>query len=301
MNNPPESPVIPSAPSTAALALDRLLGIMARLRDPKNGCPWDLEQSFRTIVPHTIEEAYEVADAIERDDMKALPGELGDLLFQVVFYSQMAAEAGHFRMADVLAAINDKMIARHPHVFGSASIETAEAQTVAWEVQKANERAAEAAAAGRAISVLDGVAAGLPALTRAEKLQKRAARIGFDWPEAAPVIDKVEEEIAELKAELGDRKPERLDEELGDLLFACANLARHLGVDPEGALRRANQKFERRFKRMESMAAAESGTDASRTGAVGTGGGQVAMPRSLEQLEALWQRVKAEEGKSAPR
>jgi ATP diphosphatase len=295
MNNPPESPAIPGAPSTAALALDRLLGIMARLRDPKNGCPWDLEQSFRTIVPHTIEEAYEVADAIERDDMKALPGELGDLLFQVVFYSQMAAEEGHFRMADVLAAINDKMIARHPHVFGSASIETAEAQTLAWEVQKANERAAEAAAAGRAISVLDGVAAGLPALTRAEKLQKRAARIGFDWPETAPVIDKVEEEIGELKAELGDRKPERLDEEMGDLLFACANLARHLGVDPEGALRRANQKFERRFKQMESMAAAESGT-----GAIGTGGGQVTMPRSLEQLEALWQRVKAEEGKPAP-
>jgi ATP diphosphatase len=295
MSNPPDFPSIPGAPSAAALALDRLLGIMARLRDPKSGCPWDLEQSFRTIVPHTIEEAYEVADAIERDDMKALPGELGDLLFQVVFYSQMAAEAGHFRMADVLTAINDKMIARHPHVFGSASIETAEAQTVAWEVQKANERAAEAAAAGRAISVLDGVAAGLPALTRAEKLQKRAARIGFDWPEAAPVIDKVEEEIGELKAELGDRKPERLDEELGDLLFACANLARHLGVDPEGALRRANQKFERRFKRMESMAAAQNGTGAS-----GTGGGQVTMPRSLEQLEALWQRVKAEEGKPAP-
>ncbi|WP_395020170.1 nucleoside triphosphate pyrophosphohydrolase [Dongia sp.] len=292
MNNPLE-PAIPSAaaPSAAARALDRLLAIMARLRDPKDGCPWDLEQSFRTIVPHTIEEAYEVADVIERDDMKALPGELGDLLFQVVFYSQMASEAGHFRMEDVLAAINDKMIARHPHVFGSASIETAAAQTVAWEVQKAKERAAEAAAAGRAVSVLDGVAAGLPALTRAEKLQKRAARIGFDWPEAAPVIDKVEEEIAELKAELGDRNPERLDEELGDLLFACANLARHLGVDPEGALRRANQKFERRFKRMEALAGAGSGS----------GGGQVAMPTSLEQLEALWQRVKAEEAKPASR
>jgi MazG family protein len=243
-------------------------------------------------VPHTIEEAYEVADAIERDDMKALPGELGDLLFQVVFYAQMAAEAGHFRMEDVLGAINDKMIARHPHVFGTASIETAAAQTVAWEAQKAKERAAEAAAAGRSMSVLDGVAAGLPALTRAEKLQKRAARIGFDWPEAAPVIDKVEEELSELKAELGEpRKPERLDEEMGDLLFACANLARHLGVEPEGALRRANQKFERRFKRMEALAAAERGT----------GAGQVAMPTSLEQLEALWQRVKAEEGKPAPR
>jgi MazG family protein len=292
MNNPSE----PSTPSAAALALDRLLAIMARLRDPRNGCPWDLEQTFRTIVPHTIEEAYEVADAIERDDLKALPGELGDLLFQVVFYSQMAAEEGHFRMEDVLAAINDKMIERHPHVFGTASIETAEAQTVAWEVQKAKERAAEAAAEGRAISVLDGVAAGLPALTRAEKLQKRAARIGFDWPQAEPVIDKVEEEIAELKAELGEhRQPERLDEVMGDLLFACANLARHLGVDPEGALRRANQKFERRFKRMEALAAAENVPDAK-----GSGEGQVAMPTSLEHLEALWQRVKAEEGKSAP-
>jgi len=287
MNDPLE----PSVPSAAALAMDRLLAIMARLRDPKGGCPWDLEQSFRTIVPHTIEEAYEVADAIERDDFKALPGELGDLLFQVVFYSQMAAEAGHFRMEHVIAAINTKMIERHPHVFGSTSIETAEAQTVAWEVQKAKERAAEAAASGRAISVLDGVAAGLPALTRAEKLQKRAARIGFDWPEAEPVIDKVEEEIAELKAELGEqRKPARLDEEMGDLLFACANLARHLGVEPEGALRRANAKFERRFKRMEAMNAAESGS----------GVGQVTMPTSLEHLEALWQRVKAEEGKPAP-
>jgi len=287
MNNPLEPPPIPGAPSAAALAMDRLLAIMARLRDPRNGCPWDLEQSFRTIVPHTIEEAYEVADAIERDDLKALPGELGDLLFQVVFYSQMAAEAGHFRIDDVLAAINDKMIERHPHVFGTASIETAEAQTVAWEVQKAKERAAEAAAEGRAISVLDGVATGLPALTRAEKLQKRAARIGFDWPEAAPVLDKIEEEIGELKAEMTDRPDgSRLDEEMGDLLFACANLARHLGVEPEGALRRANQKFERRFKRMEALAAAETGSDK-------------AMPTALEHLEALWQRVKDEEKRSA--
>ena len=278
MNNALEPPV----PSAAALAMDRLLAIMARLRDPKNGCPWDLDQSFRTIVPHTIEEAYEVADAIERDDMKALPGELGDLLFQVVFYSQMASEAGHFRMEDVIAAINAKMIDRHPHVFGDANIETAAAQTVAWEVQKAKERAAEAAAEGRAVSVLDGVAAGLPALTRAEKLQKRAARIGFDWPEAEPVIEKVEEEIEELKAEMTARPDaQRLDEELGDLLFACANLARHLGVDPEGALRRANAKFERRFKRMEAMAAAENASGA--------------MPATLEHLEELWQRVKAEE------
>ncbi len=275
----------PTPPSPAALALDRLLQIMAKLRDPNSGCPWDLEQTFRTIVPHTIEEAYEVADAIECDDMQALPGELGDLLFQVVFYSQMASEGGHFRMEDVLEAINAKMIDRHPHVFGSADIATAEAQTVAWEVQKAKERAAEAAAAGRAISVLDGVAAGLPALTRAEKLQKRAARIGFDWPEASQVIDKIEEEIGELRAELPERKPERLDEEMGDLLFACANLARHVGVEPEGALRRANAKFERRFKRMEAIAAAENASKA--------------MPAALEAMEELWQRVKAEEKKSA--
>lgn len=282
---------LPAAPSPSAQGLDRLLDIMARLRDPTNGCPWDLEQTFRTIVPHTIEEAYEVADAIERDDVKALPGELGDLLFQVVFYAQMAAEAGYFGMADVIAAINAKMIERHPHVFGTASIATAEAQTVAWEVQKAKERAAEAAASGRAVSVLDGVAAGLPALTRAEKLQKRAARIGFDWPAAGPVIEKIEEEIAELRAEMTEAPaPARLDEEMGDLLFACANLARHLGVDPEGALRRANAKFERRFKRMEAIAATESGSGES----------QVAMPTSLDRLEALWQRVKAEEGKPAP-
>jgi MazG family protein len=219
-----------------------------------------------------------------------------------VFYAQMAAEEGKFRMEDVIAAINAKMIERHPHVFGNADIATSAAQTVAWEVQKAKERAAEAAAAGRAVSVLDGVAAGLPALTRAEKLQKRAARIGFDWPEAGPVIDKVEEEIAELKEELGEgRKPERRDEEMGDLLFACANLARHLGVDPEGALRRANAKFERRFKRMEVLAAGEAGLDADGSGAApnGSGGGQVAMPTSLERLEALWQRVKAEEVKPA--
>jgi ATP diphosphatase len=281
----------PSLPSTAAVAMDRLLAIMVQLRDPKNGCPWDLEQTFRTIVPHTIEEAYEVADVIERDDLKALPGELGDLLFQVVFYAQMASEAGLFRMDDVIGAINTKMIERHPHVFGTANIESAAAQTVAWEVQKAKERAAEAAAAGRPLSVLDGVAAGLPALTRAEKLQKRAARIGFDWPDAAPVIDKVEEEIAEVKAELIERDAQRLDEEMGDLLFACTNLARHLGVDSEGALRRANAKFERRFKRMEAIAAAENGSGVS----------QVTMPTSLERLEALWQRVKAEEGRSAPR
>jgi MazG family protein len=274
---------LPSEPVSAAF--DRLLAIMARLRDPRNGCPWDLEQSFRTIVPHTIEEAYEVADAIERDDFASLPGELGDLMFQVVFYAQMASEAGRFSMADVLNAINAKMIARHPHVFGDAVIETAEAQTGAWEAKKAEERAGEAAAAGRRSGVLDGVASGLPALTRAEKLQRRTARVGFDWPEAAPVLDKLDEEIAELRAEMTDRPdPGRVDEEIGDLLFTVVNLARHLGVDPEGSLRRAGRKFERRFRRMEEIAGEE-----------GSGDGQQPLPTSLEDLEALWGRVKAEE------
>jgi len=278
--------------STAAAAFERLLGIMAKLRDPNGGCPWDLEQSFRTIAPHTIEEAYEVADTIERDDLKALPGELGDLMFQVVFYAQMAAEAGLFRMEDVLAAINGKMIDRHPHVFGQADIATASAQTVAWETQKAAERAREAAAEGRQAATLDGVAAGLPALTRAEKLQRRAARVGFDWPEVAPVLDKVREEIAEIEAEMdGSADPERLDEEVGDLLFAAVNLARHLKVDAEGALRRANRKFERRFRRMEELAAESREVQS----AGGSGGSQVGLPSSLEGLEALWARVKAEE------
>jgi len=280
------------SPSPAAASFERLLGIMAKLRDPNGGCPWDLEQSFRTIAPHTIEEAYEVADTIERDDLAALPGELGDLMFQVVFYAQMAAEAGLFRMEDVLQAINGKMIDRHPHVFGQADIATASAQTVAWETHKAAERAKDAAASGRQAATLDGVVTGLPALTRAEKLQRRAARVGFDWPEAAPVLDKVREEIAEIETEMaacGDA--ERLDEEVGDLLFAAVNLARHLKVDAEGALRRANRKFERRFRRMEELAA--QGGDVQSAG--GSGGSQVGLPSSLEGLEALWARVKAEE------
>jgi ATP diphosphatase len=282
--------------SPAASAFERLLGIMARLRDPKGGCPWDLEQNFRTIAPHTIEEAYEVADTIERDDLKALPGELGDLMFQVVFYAQMAAEAGLFRMEDVLAAINGKMIERHPHVFGQADIATASAQTVAWETQKAAERAREAAAAGRKIGTLDGVVTGLPALTRAEKLQRRAARVGFDWPEARPVLDKVREEIGEIESEIAaGADPQKLDEEVGDLLFAAVNLARHLKVDAEGALRRANRKFERRFRRMEELAAAKGEAQS------GSGDGQAGLPSSLEGLEALWARVKAEERGAAPR
>jgi ATP diphosphatase len=270
-----------AAPSEDLRPMDRLLAIMVRLRDPKAGCPWDLEQDFSTIVPHTIEEAYEVADAIERGDMEGLKGELGDLLFQVVFYAQMAREGGLFSFEEIVRGLNEKMIKRHPHVFAQAEIGSAAAQTEAWEEQKAAERMAEAAARGEAISQLDGVPLGLPALTRAIKLQKRAARIGFDWPEAAQVLDKIAEEADEIKTEMANGgAPARLADEVGDLLFAVANLARHLGLDPEQSLRGANAKFERRFRRLEALLAIEHGAGA-RPG--------------LEALEALWQRVKREE------
>ena len=268
-----------TSPSPAAIALDRLLAIMARLRDPQDGCPWDLEQNFVTIAPHTIEEAYEVADAINQNDMPALKGELGDLLFQVVFYAQMAREAGDFSMVDVIESINNKMIERHPHVFSDKKIETVAAQTVAWETRKAEERAK--ARAGRPISELDGVALNLPALTRAEKLQKRAARVGFDWTETDHVLAKVREELAEVEVEIEGRAPiERVVDEIGDLLFVCANLARHLKVDPEAALRQANGKFERRFRRIEAILADEGKTTAE---------------VDLDRMEAAWQQAKVEE------
>ncbi len=268
------------APSPAAIALDRLLAIMTRLRDPNGGCPWDLEQSFATIVPHTIEEAYEVADAIAQNDMPGLKGELGDLLFQVVFYAQMAQEAGDFAMVDIIESINNKMIERHPHVFSEEKIETVAAQTVAWEARKAEERAKNAKA-GEPVSALDGVALGLPALTRADKLQKRAARVGFDWPETDQVLDKVREELAEVQAEIDTQAPqERLIDEIGDLLFVCANLARHLKVDPEASLRQANGKFERRFRRIETILAAE---------------GKTTEQVDLDRMEAAWQQAKREE------
>jgi nucleoside triphosphate diphosphatase len=258
--------------------LDRLLAIMARLRDPVRGCPWDREQSFGTIAPYTIEEAYEVADAVERNDMSALKDELGDLLFQVVFHSRLAEEQQAFAFDDVVAAIVDKMERRHPHVFGDTEIASAEAQTEAWERHKAAERRDRARRTGAAMSVVDGIALALPALMRAVKLQSRAARIGFDWPEASPVFDKLAEETAELKAELArgaDRR--RLEDEMGDLLFAATNLARKLDIDPEAALRHANAKFERRFRRVEALAAErETGAD-------------------LDALEALWQEVKRDE------
>ena len=269
-------------PSPELPSIDRLLAIMAQLRDPEGGCPWDVKQNFATIAPYTIEEAYEVADAIEQNDMAALKDELGDLLLQVVFHARMAEEAGHFAFADVAAAIGEKMISRHPHVFDDHRADTAEDVKVTWEEQKAKERAAKAAANGGApVSALDGVTAALPALLRAEKLQKRAARVRFDWPGAAPVFDKIEEEIAEIKEVMDQgHDPDRLEDEVGDLLFVVVNLARHLKIDPESALRRTNAKFERRFRGMESKLAAE---------------GKTAETQSLDALEELWQAVKREE------
>jgi MazG family protein len=258
--------------------LARLLEIMARLRDPQGGCPWDREQNFSTIAPYTIEEAYEVADAIARRDPAALKDELGDLLFQVVFHARMAEEAGMFAFDDVALAIADKMERRHPHVFGAAEVASVAAQNDAWEAHKAAERRDQALATGVPGSVLDGVAHALPALLRADKIQKRAARIGFDWPDARPVFDKLKEEIAELESEL-QKPPERraLEDEMGDILFAAANLARKLDIDPETALRRATAKFERRFRRVETLAA------------------ERAADSDLDTLEALWQHVKREE------
>jgi ATP diphosphatase len=266
----------------AGSALARLLHVMARLRDPQGGCPWDLEQDFATIAPYTIEEAYEVADAIARGDMADLEDELGDLLLQVVYHARMAEEAGHFDFARVAAGIAEKMIRRHPHVFGEAEVASAAAQTRAWEETKALEREAKAGArgAGRR-GLLDDLPLALPALTRAQKLQRRAARVGFDWPALAPVVAKIEEELAELKAELADAAPkERLADEVGDLLFALVNLARHLEVDGEAALRATNAKFERRFRAIEDALRAR---------------GRRLEEASLDEMEALWQEAKAAE------
>jgi len=271
----------PIAADVSEGAVRMLLDVMAKLRSPQGGCPWDLEQTFATIAPYTIEEAYEVADAIERQDMAALKDELGDLLLQVVFHAQMAREAGSFDFEAVAAAIAEKMVRRHPHVFGDVTIETADAQTVAWEDHKEKERRAKASAEGRAPSVLDGVASGLPALMRAIKLQRRAARVGFDWPNAADVFIKIDEELSEIKSEIDNAcPPERIQDEIGDLLFAVVNLARHLDVDPEASLRHANAKFERRFRQVEA-----------RLGAAGRSAADV----GPDALEALWQQVKASE------
>jgi ATP diphosphatase len=256
--------------------IGELLEIMRRLRAPKGGCPWDLEQTFDTIAPYTIEEAFEVADAIARKDMAALKDELGDLLFQSVYHTQMAAEAGAFDFKDVVRAICAKMIHRHPHVFGDAKVDTAADQTSRWEDLKAEERAAKNAG-----SVLDGLPAGLPALKQAEKFQNRAARVGFDWPEAKQVLDKIDEEIGEIKTAMADGAgPDRIRDEIGDLLFAVVNLARKIGIDPGMALRGTNLKFDRRFRRIEGFLKAE---------------GRSPDQATLEEMEALWVKAKAEE------
>jgi ATP diphosphatase len=259
---------------TASPDLQRLLEIMARLRDPISGCPWDVAQSFKTIAPYTIEEAYEVAEAAELGDAPALKDELGDLLLQVVFHARMAEEAGGFAFNDVARAISDKMVRRHPHVFGDAAIASAAAQTVAWEEQKATEREAKGAA-----SALDGIGSGLPALSRAAKLQRRAARVGFDWREVAPIFDKIEEEIAELRAAM-DEGAARIEDEIGDLLFSVVNLARRLETDPEQALRGACRKFERRFRHVEERLKAQ---------------GKAPGAASLDEMEAEWQWAKSAE------
>lgn len=251
-----------------------LLGLMAKLRNPNGGCAWDQEQTFATIAPYTIEEAYEVADAIERGDMVDLKGELGDLLFQVVFHAQMADEAGHFGFADVVDAIETKMIRRHPHVFGDAAARSSSQQTAEWEVIKAAERVARDADAG----VLDDVPRTLPALPRAAKLQKRAAHVGFDWPSTDEVFAKLDEEIGELKQALHDgSSPEHIESEIGDILFVLANLARKLGHDPEKALASTNAKFVRRFKDVEQALSAK---------------GKSPSTSSLEEMDGLWDEAK---------
>jgi ATP diphosphatase len=267
--------------------LPDLLHLMARLRDPQHGCPWDLKQDFRSIVPHTLEEAYEVADAIERGDFEHLPGELGDLLFQVVYYSQLAREEGRFDFAQVIDAITRKLVRRHPHVFPDGdlygALDTPRLDEAAikerWEDIKAEERA-EKAAAPEQLSLLDDVPSTLPALSRAAKLQKRAAQVGFDWPEALPVLDKVREELDEVLEAMSENDGPAIAEELGDLLFAVVNLTRHLNTDPETALRAANAKFERRFRFIE-QALRDAGRPIENCG--------------LEELDALWGEAKKAE------
>jgi MazG family protein len=256
-----------------------LLQIMAQLRDPEKGCPWDLKQTYATIVPYTLEEAYEVADAIEQGDMAELRDELGDLLFQVVFYSQIAREEGHFDFEQVAAGICEKMLRRHPHVFADAQFDDEHSLRRAWEETKAAERAAKQEQTDP--SQLAGVTRALPALLRAHKLQKKAAEVGFDWPDVSGAFDKTHEEIAEVEQALQQGDPEHLEEELGDLLFAMVNIVRLLGFKAEHSLRRANDKFERRFRRMEQLLSADGQNDLKCL--------------DLDTLEAAWEAAKREE------
>ncbi len=256
-------------------ALPRLLSIMAQLRDPQSGCPWDVEQTFSSIVPHTLEEAYEVAQAIADNDMTALQEELGDLLLQVVFHAQMAKEAGHFSFDEVAQTIGDKLVARHPHVFGEVEIVSAEAQEAAWEQMKAQERAAKDE---KSESILDGITPGLTALQKAVKLTKKAAKTGFDWPDSHSIFDKLAEETQELQEAMTNDEPSaRLREELGDMLFVLTNLARHLKIDPEQALAESNHKFDKRFRQMEAIAAEC---------------GQKMSEQPLDALDELWEIAK---------
>ena len=253
----------------------RLLAIMSRLRRQPDGCPWDLEQNFASIAPHTLEEAYEVVDAIERQDMAGLKEELGDLLLQVVFHSQMASEAGLFDFEQVAAGINEKMVRRHPHIFAAAEIKTSAAQTASWEAIKATEKQAKGQH-----SALDDIPLSMPALARAQKLTQKAARVGFDWPEITPVFAKLDEEVAELKEALAARDTDHAAEELGDVLFVCANLARHIKTGAEDALRAANSKFERRFRAVEANLLAC---------------GKSLQQATLAEMDAEWDVVKAQE------
>ena len=258
---------------TPSHAFDELVEIMSRLRDPEEGCPWDLKQTFKTIAPYTLEEAYEVADVIERNELDALCGELGDLLLQVVFHAQMAREQGMFDINDVCTGINNKMIRRHPHIFAEESLETAEAVTSRWDEIKAQERSDK----GEADSHLHDVATTLPALKRAQKLQRRAAHVGFDWPDIEGVWNKLQEEQQELHEVAGTAEQERIEDEIGDLLFTCVNLSRHFEVDAEAALRRASLKFEQRFRAMESTCAQT---------------GKAFEDLNLEEKDLLWRQAK---------
>jgi len=270
------------APPETLRPIDRLLAIMARLRDPDGGCPWDVEQTFGTIAPYTVEEAYEVADAVERGDLSDLKEELGDLLLQVVFHARMAEEQGAFSFEDVARAINDKMIRRHPHVFAEETYASLAHQKQGWEELKAAERAEKVK--GGAPSLLDDVPVGLPALTRAVKLSKRAAKVGFVWPDISHVLDKLDEEFGELRAEIAGGDLEKARQEMGDVLFVVANLARTLEVDPEDALRFTNAKFVRRFQYVEAKLAER---------------GRTPDQSDLAEMDALWEAVKAEERAAA--
>ena len=265
-------------PNAVPTPIDELLTLMARLRDPETGCAWDVEQTFASIAPYTVEEAYEVADAIERGDLDDLRDELGDLLLQVVFHARMAEEAGRFGFDDVVRAIVGKLIRRHPHVFGDEANRSSQEQTRAWETIKAQERAAKAV--DGSARILDDIPPGLPAMTRAVKLTKRAGRVGFDWPGPTEVLDKLREETAELEAEIASGDAQAMREELGDLLFVCANLARKLDIDPEDALRAANAKFSRRFGAIEDALSRQ---------------GRTPEQADLAEMEALWVQAKQAE------